>query len=452
MSSTPHNSRPTNVRWLIIAMLMGFTILGQFNRFNITVVGAERFIKSGEVTAEQMGLIYSTFLFVYTCGMLPGGWLIDSLGPKLALTGMSLGMGCCVMLTGLLGYTQLSIAAMLGPLLVIRALAGAFSVPLHPAAARNISLWFPLTERSTANGLATAGALIGISMCYPVFGKLMDLVNWPNAFLICGFAMIVFAIVWSLLATDDVSSHNWTNESERHLVHAGAPVPARTTASLWDMLKMFANVQLLLVTLSYACYSYFQYLFTYWMGYYFNDVLKFTEVQSRNAAFTVTISMAAGMAVGGFANDLLSRRFGFRVGCRIVAMTGMTAGAIFTIIGIQSSSADQLILLFSMALFSLGMCEGVFWTTAASLERRRGGLACAFLNTGGNAGGLLAPIFTPYIARLTNWPTAIGVACIICGLGALIWMLIDAERKSVEPVVASEDYPAISSQTAPQPG
>jgi MFS family permease len=217
------------------------------------------------------------------------------------------------------------------------------------------------------------------------------------------------------------------------------------------MLKMFANVPLLLVTLSYACYSYFQYLFTYWMGYYFNDVMKLTEAESRNAAFTVTISMAAGMAVGGFATDLLSRRFGFRIGCRIVAMTGMTAGAIFTVVGIQSG-ANLLILLFSMALFSLGMCEGVFWTTAASLERRRGGLACAFLNTGGNAGGLLAPIFTPYIARLTNWPTAIGVACVICGVGALIWMLIDAERQSSEPVVAGDDYPAVGSQTAAQPG
>ena len=108
MISSPPDSRPTNIRWLIVLMLMGFTFLGHFNRNNISVVGSEQFIKSGELTEQQMGWVYSTFLFVYTCGMLPGGWLIDRLGPKRALAGMGIGMGGCVILTGLLGFMKLS--------------------------------------------------------------------------------------------------------------------------------------------------------------------------------------------------------------------------------------------------------------------------------------------------------------------------------------------------------
>ena len=96
---------PTNVRWLIVLMLMGFTFLGHFNRVSISVVGTERFIareKLSEVaaagvggpsiatlqfidrekmSAEDMGLVYTAFLLVYTIGMLPGGWVIDRLGP-----------------------------------------------------------------------------------------------------------------------------------------------------------------------------------------------------------------------------------------------------------------------------------------------------------------------------------------------------------------------------------
>ena len=57
MISSPPDSRPTNIRWLIVLMLMGFTFLGHFNLNNISVVGSEQFIKSGELTEQQMGWV-----------------------------------------------------------------------------------------------------------------------------------------------------------------------------------------------------------------------------------------------------------------------------------------------------------------------------------------------------------------------------------------------------------
>ena len=140
-------SRPTNVRWLIVAMLVGLVFLAHFNRIAISVAGSERFIGHG-LSEEQMGRVYSAFLLVYTIGMLPGGWLIDRLGPRWALTGMGVGLGLCAALTGVLGVFGLAVAALYMPLLVIRGVAGASSVTLHPGAARAVSLWFPLSGRS----------------------------------------------------------------------------------------------------------------------------------------------------------------------------------------------------------------------------------------------------------------------------------------------------------------
>src|SRR5262245_23183553 len=167
MSTPPPASKPTNVRWLIVAMLVGIAFLAQFNRYNIAVVGDERWIGPDKLTKEKVGMVYSALLLVYTLCMLPGGWLIDRLGPKRALTGMGLGVGVCGVLTGALGWVGLSIAAMWVPLLLIRGLAGATSAPLHPGAARAAALWVPLSGRSAANGLITAGALIGIALSYP---------------------------------------------------------------------------------------------------------------------------------------------------------------------------------------------------------------------------------------------------------------------------------------------
>ena len=439
MHEPPTEERPTRIRWLIVLMLMGFTIQGHFNRVSISVAGNERFTGPQGMSKEQMGFVYSAFLLVYTIGMLPGGWVIDRLGPRRALTGMGLGLGFCVALTGALGWLGLSVAALWLPLILIRGMAGATSAPLHPGAARCVSLWVPLSSRATANGLVTTGALLGIAACYPGFGWLMDQLGWPLAFVVCGAALMLFAMVWSQLATDDAASHPWANSAEKTLALDGASPSPRAPATVGDFFSLFRNRGLVLLTLSYAFLSYFQYLFFYWIEHYFEKELELPVKESRQAAFTVTMAMAIGMTAGGVCSDWLCRHVGRRRGYRGVAVAGMSLSALFAWAGISATDPDQVVALFSLALGSLGLCEGIFWTTAPLLERKHGGLACAFLNTIGNAGGLLAPVCTPWIGDHFGWIAAIAVACIVCGLGAVFWLWIDPDavydssRESPEP-------------------
>src|SRR5947209_8236485 len=200
-------ARPTNVRWLIVAMLVGLAFLAHFNRIAISVAGSERFIGPDGLSEVQMGRVYSAFLLVYTIGMLPGGWVIDRLGPRWAMTAMGVGLGLCASLSGVLGLFGLAVAALYGPLLVLRGVAGASSVTLHPGAARAVSLWFPLSGRSAANGLVTAGALVGIAVTYPGFGWLMDQLDWPLAFVVSGAALGLVGLIWAALAADDPAGH-----------------------------------------------------------------------------------------------------------------------------------------------------------------------------------------------------------------------------------------------------
>ena len=426
MSEATANPPRTNIRWMIVAMLMGFTFLGHFNRVSISVAGGQ-FIKSEQISPEKMGWVYTAFLVIYTASMLPGGWLIDRIGPRLALTAMGLGMGFCVVLTGGLGWTGLSIATFLIPLIVIRGVAGALSVPLHPAAARTVSLWVPLVGRATANGLVTAGALIGIAVTFPAFGYLMDHVGWPLAFVVCGMVMMVFAVIWFLLSTDDLHSHPWANSAEKSLLAGQAPTSLRNKFDINDFLGLFCNRMLVLLTLSYAALSYFQYLFFYWINFYFETKLMLPEQASRTATFTVTIAMAIGMAVGGFATDELCRVLGRRWGCRLMAMFGMSMSALFAWLGIGVDDPAKVVWLFSIALGSLGLVEGIFWTAAPVLNPKNGGLSGAFLNTIGNAGGLLAPVLTPWIGQHYGWNSSIAVACLSCAIGAAFWLLIDLD-------------------------
>jgi MFS family permease len=405
---------------MVVAMLVGLAFLAQFNRYNISVVGDERWIGPDKMSKEQVGMVYSALLLAYTFCMLPGGWLIDRVGPRRALAGMGVGLGLCVILTGALGWLGLTVAALWVPLLLVRGLAGAASAPLHPGAARAASLWVPLGSRSAANGLITAGALLGIALSYPGFGWLLDRFDWPLGFAACGGALVAFALVWAALAADAPAGHPWANGAERRLV--GGAAPPRANATFADALRLFRNRNLLLLTLSYGALGYVQYMYFYWMKTYFGEVLNLPVSETRRAAFVVSLSMAVGMAGGGWLSDRLCRRFGYWAGCRTVALAGMGLSASFSLLGVSAGDPSAVVAYFALALGSLGLCEGIFWTTAPALEPRNGGLACAVLNTGGNGIGLLAPVATPLLGGRYGWDAAVVVACVICAAGGLLWL------------------------------
>ena len=334
------NSKPANVRWLIVALLIGFTFLGHFNRVSVSVAANAHFIGPGKLSEQQVGFVYSAFLLVYTCLMLPGGWLIDRIGPQWAMTLMGLGLGICAALTGVLGWLGLSVAAMFVPLLLIRGIAGASSVALHPGAARAVSLWLPLRERSTANGLVTAGALVGIAVTYPGFGWLMDQLGWPSAFVVAGATLACFAVLWYFLSVDQPASHRWSNSPSpyvvdnadnttisQHVLDYADDMPPRTRGILSDFFRLFRNRSLVLLTLSYGAIGYVQYMFFYWVEYYFTNELKRPPAESREAAFIITMAMAVGMAGGGWVSDWLCRSLGQRWACRLMALLGMGLSA-----------------------------------------------------------------------------------------------------------------------------
>lgn len=410
---------PTLRLWTVVFILAGLVFLAHFNRISISVAANAHFLaddadekgkedpppQADKLTKSQMGMVYSAFLLVYTFLMLPGGWVIDRIGPRSALALMGIGLGTLTVVTGLLGFTGLSIAGMFLPLLLIRGIAGATSVPLHPGAARSVSLWVPQSQRSTANGLVTAGALLGVAFTYPVFGGIMERTGWPMAFAICGGMMVLFSLLWY------ATTHSFAAETG-----------ATNSPTILEMFSLLENPSLILLTLSYGAIGYVQYLFFYWIEYYFKNELKVGTEASRDSSMIIALAMAGGMSLGGGLSDLLCRALGRVWGCRAMAITGMGLGAAFSLLGLGTQDADTVTLWFAIAFACLGLCEGTFWTTAPLLEPRSGGLACALVNTGGNGFGLLAPLFTPIIGEHFGWDAAIVVACIACGVGGLLWL------------------------------
>lgn len=399
-------------RWRIVVMLMGYTALAHFNREGLAVAGSEVFIKKLGISEVEMGWVYTSFGIVYTIGMLPGGWLIDRFGSAKVLTMLGLTMGTAVALTGTLTWLSHTPASLWIGLLVLRGLTGACSAPLHPGAAHVASDLMPDRHRATANGLRTAGALIGIAFSYPIFGWLVDTLGWPWAFAVSGSALIAFGVLWKSVASPSLPAPEPS---------ASAVTAETDSRAAWLLLR---NGNLWLLTLSYAAYSYLQYLFFYWLDYYFKTELQVSDADSRRASFYIFLAMGAGMAIGGLSTGVLCKLFGTNRGRRCIVMTGMTLGSLFARLGVQMDDYSSVAVCLAISMGMLGMCEGVFWTTATDIGGKARGFSGAFLNTVGNIGGFIAPVLTPFLAQSMGWPNAISVACVIAGLGGLMWFAI----------------------------
>jgi MFS transporter, ACS family, D-galactonate transporter len=431
-------ARPTSVRWRIVALLMMFSFMNHFNRSSMALAGDERIMKLYNISPTRMGWVYSAFLIAYALAMTPGGWFIDRVGPKRALAVMGIGSGIFVLLTGAVGLIGLPLMLIWPTLLVVRSMAGLCSAPLHPASGRMVSYWMPLDSRAMANGLALGAATVGIAFMYPVFSFLIDRLDWPGAFLCSGTVTASLGLFWAAYATDRPYRHRATNEAERKLIkgplqsghgveESGIEAHEIPGASLSRF--VWRNRSLILLTVSYSAVGYFEYLFVYWMHYYFEQVLVVGKEASQYYAGIPQLAEAVGMPIGGWLSDRLVRVYGHRVGRSVVPVGGMLASAALLGMGVLAKQPVLIVTWFSLAMLAVGATESPFWMAAIELGGRRGGTTGGIVNTGGNAGGLLAPIVTPWVGLHFGWQWAVSLGSLYCILGAAIWFWINpAER------------------------
>jgi MFS family permease len=182
---------------------------------------------------------------------------------------------------------------------------------------------------------------------------------------------------------------------------------------------------LTLLTLSYAAVGYFQYLFFYWIHYYFKTVLQVGTEQSRFYAGLPNLALAGGMVFGGWLADRAQRGVPGRWGRVLVPAVGMFFGTAFLLFGVAAREPLWVLGCFTLSMAAVGTSESSFWQTAVELGRERGGTAAAVMNTGGNGIGLLAPLLTPAVSERLGWQWGIMLGGFVCFLGALCWCRID---------------------------
>jgi ACS family glucarate transporter-like MFS transporter len=396
-------------RFGLVFLLVCLSVTSYFQRTSISIAGPGMAREFG-LTETQLGSIYSAFLLGYTLLMIPGGWLADRLGARNVLGLVAVATAGFTAGTAIVGLDPLGgTPAALVLLVIIRCALGVSAAPLYPAAARMNSNRIPVENRALVQGWIAAGAGIGGALSPFLFPLIIAGWGWRFAFAVTGAATLVVALSWFLVTRIEAPLSGLTQAQSR----LKAP---------WK--SLLSNRQLILITLSYFLTCYFEYIFFYWTYYYLGEIRHASASQSAIFTSILFLAWTVLAPVGGLVSDSLSTRRGLQHGRRLTPILGLVLSAVVTIIGVELTNTTTSALMLALGLGFAAATDASFWAAAIEVGGRQSGAAGGILNTGGNLGGLIAPVLTPWLAARYGWSWGFYFGCFIVLVGASLWLVI----------------------------
>ncbi len=412
-------SRPSQIRWLILALLFLISVVTYIDRVNISVT-ARQMMPAYGMTDQQMGWVFSAFVVGYALFQIPGGWLADRWGVRVVLTVALLWWSICTAFTAMVAATSLaSLFGVVGALMLVRFSLGVGEAVALPAFNRAVTNWLPADRRGLGIGIAIGGIGLGSAMTPPIAAWVMVNWGWPTVFYLASLLGIGMAILWWLLSRNHPHEHPWVNANEQALL---TREPTTTTVP-WRTFSRTPTIWWLV--LSYSCLGYVAYVYLSWFYLYLVNVRGFDVLRGGFYASAPFVAMLIFCPLGGWVTDRLATRYGLTTGRAVTGMTGMVLAGCAIALGGVVDSPFLAITSLSFGAGWLYFAVGAYWASTTDLSKAHAGTLSGLMNTGANIGGTISPTLTPWLANHWGWPVSLGVAAAIAVLGGVLWLKID---------------------------
>lgn len=403
------------VRYRVVAALVALAGVTYLDRVCISVL-ALSIMGDLALTQIQMGYVFSAFTLAYAIFEIPTASWADRIGSRPVLTRIVLWWSGFTMATGA--------AFSFGSLLAVRFLFGAGEAGAWPNAARVFSRWIPARERGRVQGVFFAGAHLAGGLTPALVVWIATFLPWRLVFFSLGFVGLAWASLWYRWFRDDPAAHPSVSPAERELIEKERGVLQSHGAVAWG--RVFRTPSLLPLSIQYFANTYGFYFFITWLPVYLAKARGMASTElAIFAGLPLLLSVTADIT-GGIATDVLSRRFGVRIGRSGVGFAAYLLASAILFLGTASSHAKTAGVLIAVAgalsMFTLAPS----WATAIDLGGPNAAVLSAIMNTAGQIGGILSPIVLAYIVdRLGNWSLPLYVLAGLYLAAAVSWVFID---------------------------
>lgn len=421
-----NGEKTSQIRWVLIFWLFVLSAVAFLDRVNISIAGPQ--LESDyHFSKIQLGWIFSAFLAGYALFQAPGGRLADKLGPRRVLL---LGVLWWGVFTALTASVPAHLSRAIFAFIAVRFVLGAGEAVIYPASNQFVSRWIPTGERGVANGLIFSGVGVGSFFTPPLITYLKLRHGWRVSFLICAVLGLVVGVIWFLIARNTPEEHPLVSANELARIKAGLPHASSTEKpKLVSWGRMLQSKEVLAVTLSYFTYGYVAWIFFSWFYIYLAEVRGLNPKASALYTTLPFVAMALCSLVGGSVNDLLTKKWGPRVGRGSIAMFALAIAAVFLIVGSRAENTRVAVLVLAGGAGALYLSQSSFWSVSADIGGASSGSVSGFMNMGNQIGGMITTSLTPWIASRLGWKAPFFVAAALCLGGAASWLLVDPRNR-----------------------
>ncbi|WP_338776479.1 MFS transporter [Metabacillus sp. FJAT-52054] len=417
-----------NTRWAISSLLCSIIILNYFDRVAIAVAAPE-LQDSFNLSATEIGIVFSIYNYAYTMMQLPIGTMLDKWGVSWITR---IGMAVWSILTIIFAFIS-------GKLLLylLRFLTGIMSASAFPAASKATANWFPYHERGLANSLFDSAAKFSNVLGGPLVALLITFYDWRTAFLVLGIINVIFTLIfWSYY--DEPGRHKTISEEEINYIQKyganASDIPVHRAKDVWK--KLFTSRKVWGVTIGFTGYGYTFNLLLLWLPTYFKEEFQVDLLSSSLlTAIPWLIASITGVAVGGWLVDRLIQK-GHKSNrvYKGIIIIGMLIG--FSFLGAILTSNPILSMVFiSIGLAGISATAPIGWTIASKISPPGAqGQTSSIVNFSNNLfGGIMAAALTGYLVDKTgSFHLSFMIAGAVLAIGLFFYTIVLGDIKTVE--------------------
>jgi MFS family permease len=367
-----------------------------------------------KLTRVQQGAILSAFSLGYVAAMLPGGFLVDRIGPgRMA----AIGATAWSMATAWTAFAHTP-----GSLLLSRIAVGIGEAPIFPANARLVRERFPLHERGLATALFDSGSYFGTAVSAPIVVSVILLAGWRWSFGACTLLGLLWVPLWVRTAR---ASHD---EGSTNALPSAVPGGR-------DVVRLLSSKNVLAAGAGFFCYNYVKSFFLTWFPTYLVSSQNFSFGSVGYVGLIPPLcAILADLGAGWSTDRMIRAGVRLTVARKAPICLGLLIGGI-GVIGLVVATNHVLVIAFaSLAFASTMAASSGIWAIPGDIAPRPAlvGTIGGIQNTFSNMAGFVAPLATGILLQYSNAFSAPLILSAVAALGGavLYWFAVgslDAE-------------------------
>jgi MFS transporter, ACS family, D-galactonate transporter len=383
-------------RWAIVGLLFTASLLNYLDRATISMA-LPLISRDLHLAPASKGLLLSAFFWSYALMQIPIGWCADRFNLRWLYAGAFALWSLAQGLTGLAGS--------LGVLIGFRILLGIGESIYLPGGTKIISILFEREGRGLPSGLFDFGTRTGLVLEGLLIPALLVHYGWRHAFLLVGFAALLWLAPWLLVCPSRLSLQ-------------GAGARASTSRSNRRG-AVVVNRNLLGICLGFFCFDYYWYVLVTWLPDYLVTVRHLPILWTGICTSVAFFVFGATEPLGGWIADRLVQRGWDETRTRkgIVTLGFSTGLLLIPALRVShTGAAVALIIGGSLVGLSTGNLLAILQSCAPPDQV---GVWTGVENFAGNLSGIIAPLVIGILISRTGsyFPGfALGPIVLICGL------------------------------------